>query len=244
MHGELFMTRCADEACASAPFVDRRHDFPSLPRCPCGALQRPHIVWFGEMPLEVLPIRRKVQACDLFLCIGSSGSVYPAAGLVRELQYRRSQGEVCRSVYLGLEAPANADDFDQVILGKAGELLPTLLAASFTVDLDPRRNGVAASVGDAEALLVVEDAQTKRLRSATQRGPAARGEEIKAPIAGKLVKLLCAVGDEIAAGQAVAVLEAMKMENEIVAERGGTVSEVARAPGQSVETGERLLVLV
>jgi biotin carboxyl carrier protein len=116
--------------------------------------------------------------------------------------------------------------------------------ASFTVDLDPRRNGVAASVGDAEALLVVEDAQTKRLRSATQRGPAARGEEIKAPIAGKLVKLLCAVGDEIAAGQAVAVLEAMKMENEIVAERGGTVSEVARAPGQSVETGERLLVLV
>ena len=128
MHGELFMTRCADEACASAPFVDRRHDFPSLPRCPCGALQRPHIVWFGEMPLEVLPIRRKVQACDLFLCIGSSGSVYPAAGLVRELQYRRSQGEVCRSVYLGLEAPANADDFDQVILGKAGELLPGLLA--------------------------------------------------------------------------------------------------------------------
>lgn len=116
--------------------------------------------------------------------------------------------------------------------------------ASFTVDLDPRRTGVAASVGTGEALLVVEDAQTKRLRSATQRGPAARGEEVRAPIAGKIVKILCEVGDEVAPGQAVAVLEAMKMENEIVAERGGKVSEIARAAGQSVETGERLLVLV
>ena len=115
--------------------------------------------------------------------------------------------------------------------------------ASFVVDLDPRRNGVAASVGLTEALLQVEDAQTRRLRQATQRGPAPRGEEVRAPIAGKVVKILCAVGDEIAVGQAVAVLEAMKMENEIVAERGGTVTDIAKAPGQSVETGERLLTL-
>ena len=115
--------------------------------------------------------------------------------------------------------------------------------ASFVVDLDPRRNGVAASVGLTEALLQVEDAQTRRLRQATQRGPAPRGEEVRAPIAGKVVKILCAVGDEIAVGQAVAVLEAMKMENEIVAERGGSVTDIAKAPGQSVETGERLLTL-
>ena len=114
---------------------------------------------------------------------------------------------------------------------------------SFVVDLDPRRGHVAASVGLAEALLAVEDAQTKRLRSATHRGPAARGEEVRAPIAGKVVKILCAVGDEIAAGQAVAVLEAMKMENEIVAERGGTCTDIARSPGHSVDTGERLLTL-
>lgn len=115
--------------------------------------------------------------------------------------------------------------------------------ASFVVDLDPRRGGVAASVGMAEAALVVEDAQTKRLRSATHRGPAARGEQVHAPIAGKVVKILCAVGDEVVAGQAVAVLEAMKMENEIVAERGGTCTDIAKAAGQSVETGERLLTL-
>jgi acetyl-CoA/propionyl-CoA carboxylase biotin carboxyl carrier protein len=58
------------------------------------------------------------------------------------------------------------------------------------------------------------------------------------------VKILCAPGDEIAAGQPVAVLEAMKMENEIVAERGGKVAEVKKEAGQSVETGELLLVLV
>ena len=64
----------------------------------------------------------------MFLCVGSSGNVYPAAGLVRELHYRRSMGEVVRSVYVGLERPANAAHFDDVLLGKAGELLPGLIA--------------------------------------------------------------------------------------------------------------------
>ena len=58
---------------------------------------------------------------------------------------------------------------------------------------------------------------------------AARGETIRAPIAGKVVKVLVAVGDTVAPGTAVIVLEAMKMENELVAERGGTVSAVAQA---------------
>ena len=115
---------------------------------------------------------------------------------------------------------------------------------SFLVDLDRRRTGVAASTGLAEVLLTVEDAQLRRLRQATHRGPAARGEDIRAPIAGKVVKWLCAVGDELAAGAPVAVLEAMKMENEIVAERGGTVKDLLRAVGNSVETGELLAVLV
>ena len=115
---------------------------------------------------------------------------------------------------------------------------------SHVVDLDPRRQGLAASVGLAEVVLTVEDAQLRRLRQATHRGPPPRGEEVRAPIAGKVVKWLVAAGDEVAAGQAIAVLEAMKMENEIVAERGGTVRDVLRTVGQSVETGELLAVLV
>ena len=126
MHGELFKTRCS--ACDKAPFADTRHAFAELPRCDCGALERPHIVWFGEVPFDMHAIRRRVQRADVFLCIGSSGVVYPAAGLVGEMQYRRSMGQRVRTIYVGLEAPANADQFDEVHEGKAGELLPGLLS--------------------------------------------------------------------------------------------------------------------
>ena len=114
---------------------------------------------------------------------------------------------------------------------------------SYLVDLDPRKKGVAASVGLAEAMITVEDAQTRRLRQSLSHGAPARGEEVRAPIAGKVVKLLVAVGDEVAAGQPVAVLEAMKMENEIIAERGGQVTELKKTAGQSVETGELMMIL-
>lgn len=114
---------------------------------------------------------------------------------------------------------------------------------SYLIDLDPRKKGIAASVGLAEAMITVEDAQTRRLRQSLSHGAPVRGEEVRAPIAGKVVKILAAIGDEITAGQAVAVLEAMKMENEIVAERGGTVAEIKKDAGQSVETGELLMIL-
>ncbi|HWU91556.1 MAG TPA: biotin/lipoyl-containing protein [Kofleriaceae bacterium] len=116
--------------------------------------------------------------------------------------------------------------------------------ASFVVDLDPRRAGLAASVGDAEALLHVEDALHHRLATAAgARAPAARGESIRAPIAGKVVKVLVAVGDQVAPGSAVIVLEAMKMENELVAERGGTVTALHKSAGQAVDTGDLLVDL-
>jgi biotin carboxyl carrier protein len=115
---------------------------------------------------------------------------------------------------------------------------------SFVVDLDPRRAGVAASVGASEVLLHVEDALRRRLATAAgARGAASRGESIRAPIAGMVVKVLVAPGDQVAPGTAVIVLEAMKMENELVAERGGAVTAVHRAAGQAVETGDLLVEL-
>jgi biotin carboxyl carrier protein len=116
---------------------------------------------------------------------------------------------------------------------------------SFLVDLDRRRAGIAASVGASEAMLQVEDArQRKRAAAAAAgRGAPARGESIRAPIAGKVIKALVAVGDTVAAGQPVFVLEAMKMENELVAERGGTVSAIHKQPGQAVDTGDLLVEL-
>ncbi len=113
----------------------------------------------------------------------------------------------------------------------------------FVVDLDRRRNGIAASVGASEALLTVEDAKHRRLASAAGTRTAARGESIRAPIAGKVVKVLVAEGDQVAPGTAVIVLEAMKMENELIAERGGTVATIAKTAGQAVDTGDLLIEL-
>jgi biotin carboxyl carrier protein len=114
---------------------------------------------------------------------------------------------------------------------------------SHVVDLDKRRTGIAASVGASEAMLAVEDAMHKKLASAAAPRPAARGESLRAPIAGKVVKVLVAVGDQVVPGTAVIVLEAMKMENELVAERGGTVSQITKTAGQAVDTGELLVEL-
>lgn len=130
MHGELAKSRCENPACSLAPFEDQGL-YPTvgeIPACPrCGARIRPHIVWFGEIPFELHAIKRKVQACDLFFTIGSSGAVYPAAGLVGEIRFRQQNGERCRSIYVGLERPENASSFDEIFLGKASEVLPGLL---------------------------------------------------------------------------------------------------------------------
>lgn len=117
MHGELFRSRC--ESCARPPFEDRvAHDV--VPRCACGARIRPHIVWFGEVPFGMDTLARQLHACDVFVTIGSSGAVYPAAGFVAAVKGR------ARTVYVGPEEPDNAGVFDECRLGRAGEAVPSL----------------------------------------------------------------------------------------------------------------------
>lgn len=129
MHGELSRSRCENPGCDLPPFADEGLYFTleDIPRCPrCGARIRPHIVWFGEMPFELERTWQVLGACDLFVTVGSSGVVHPAAGFVREIRQRQLQGEHPRSVYVGVERPANASAFDEVVLGRAGEVLPGL----------------------------------------------------------------------------------------------------------------------
>ena len=117
MHGELFRSRC--EVCERPPFEDRVAH-ASIPRCECGGRIRPHIVWFGEMPLGMEIIGNALRRCTMFVTVGSSGAVYPAAGFVASVAGR------ARTVYVGPERPDNAEAFDECRLGKAGEVLPTL----------------------------------------------------------------------------------------------------------------------
>lgn len=91
---------------------------PPCPVCATSAL-RPDVVWFGEMPYRMGEIYAAIQTADLFVSIGTSGAVYPAAGFVREA---RAQG--ARTLELNLETSQGSHWFDETRLGPAGELVP------------------------------------------------------------------------------------------------------------------------
>lgn len=121
MHGELSRALCA--ACGArwdAPPVMSPED-----ACPaCGRpATRPDVVWFGEMPYRLDEIGAALAACDLFVAIGTSGQVWPAAGFVGEA---RSAGAHC--VELNLEASEVSRRFHEVRLGPASELVPDWVA--------------------------------------------------------------------------------------------------------------------
>lgn len=115
---------------------------------------------------------------------------------------------------------------------------------SFLVDVDKRRVGAGFSVNESDGVVVLEAAAKRRLIAAAGRNHVqAAGETLRAPIAGKVVKVNVAPGDVVAAGTSVVVLEAMKMENEIIAERGGTVATIGKLAGQAVDIGDMLVEL-
>lgn len=123
MHGELFKSRC--DKCSRPPFEDRNIYEPpvEIPRCECGGRIRPHICWFGEVPFELDRIFGALNVCTVFIAVGTSGVVEPAASFVAHVASR------ARTIYLGPEEPANASSFTECHLGNAGEVLPGLLSA-------------------------------------------------------------------------------------------------------------------
>lgn len=123
IHGKLFESRCAVD-CGRHALADFSVYEADLPRCPCGALLRPNVCWFGEQPFDLDRIYRELESCNLFLAVGTSGSVQPVASFVELL---RSRDEPAITIYVGLDEPANSRYFDQVHLGFASALLPHVL---------------------------------------------------------------------------------------------------------------------
>jgi len=122
MHGELLRARCT--ACAALQAC--RHDLEPDHRCQgCGQPNalRPHVVWFGEMPLALDAIYEALARCDLFIAIGTSGQVYPAAGFVQEARHGRAQ-----TVELNLERSAVSSLFAEHRSGPASETVPRFVA--------------------------------------------------------------------------------------------------------------------
>ena len=118
MHGEVLKMRCK----STEKVFDCFNDIQVADLCDCcGEANnlRPHIVWFGEMPLYMDEIALAISNCDLFISIGTSGNVYPAAGFVQMANHAGAQ-----TIEINLEESLVASNFDQAVYGKAGEVLP------------------------------------------------------------------------------------------------------------------------
>lgn len=118
MHGELLKARCG----ACGDITPCREDLSVSDTCSaCGTIgkMRPHVVWFGEMPLELERIEDALMACGLFMSIGTSGNVYPAAGFVETVR----QFGTGHSIELNLEPSTGASAFDAAKYGLASEIV-------------------------------------------------------------------------------------------------------------------------
>ena len=116
MHGELLKMRCLN----SKLIFDVSEDFDYDTHCRCcrsaGNL-RPHVVWFGEMPLQMNRINSALENCDMFVAIGTSGNVYPASGFYQTAKIRKAS-----TVELNLERTGSS--FDRHVSGPATECVP------------------------------------------------------------------------------------------------------------------------
>jgi NAD-dependent deacetylase len=117
IHGELLKARC------SFCQTPTRHieDLSTQARCPtCGAsaTMRPHVVWFGEIPMHMDTAQEAVEEADLFISVGTSGMVYPAAGFV---EAARRAG--AHTVELNLESSVHSSRFDEAVYGPATKVV-------------------------------------------------------------------------------------------------------------------------
>lgn len=118
MHGELLFARCT----VSQKRFSMLDSFDQSSLCNCcqPAMHiRPDIVWFGEMPLFMDEIYQAISNADLFISIGTSGNVYPAAGFVQEASLNGAQ-----TIELNLEPSQSHSNFDEARYGLASELVP------------------------------------------------------------------------------------------------------------------------
>jgi NAD-dependent deacetylase len=121
MHGELTKGWCL--ACDGRfAWIVAISEGSSCPSCRAVGQVRPDIVWFGEMPYEMERIDEALQQCDLFISIGTSGAVYPAAGFVQTARYCGA-----KTLEINLEPSLGSYLFDESRTGRAGELVPQLV---------------------------------------------------------------------------------------------------------------------
>lgn len=118
MHGELLQSRCTECGIIEKIVYDLNTENVCV-RCQRTGTIRPNIVWFGEMPLAMETIYDALSQCDLFVSIGTSGNVYPAAGFFQEAKMAGAH-----TIELNLDPSEGASGFDDRRYGLATELVP------------------------------------------------------------------------------------------------------------------------
>jgi NAD-dependent deacetylase len=122
LHGELLKVRCTQTGEVWPWRDDLQIDTPHPTRPGMTGTLRPHIVWFGEEPLGLPEVYGRLRTCDLFIAIGTSGQVYPAAGFVQ------ATPAGCQRFEINLDDTPVSPDFHRQLRGLASELVPTLVA--------------------------------------------------------------------------------------------------------------------
>lgn len=119
MHGDLTKIRCQN---CQKIFTHREDTYPdqACQNCQMKSVLRPHIVWFGEVPLQMQEIESHLSTATLFAAIGTSGQVYPAAMFVEIAR----QNPSCQTIEINLEKTQGSSYFHEHIAGPAGTTVP------------------------------------------------------------------------------------------------------------------------
>jgi NAD-dependent deacetylase len=120
IHGNIWQVKCI-----KCPYnnEDLRVPIPLLPKCPeCNEILRPDVVWFGEEPKHLSKVMEKLNSCEVFLSIGTSGIVQPAASF-----FSIAKDHGAYTVEINLEPTPLSPFFDLLILGRAEQIIPSLL---------------------------------------------------------------------------------------------------------------------
>jgi NAD-dependent deacetylase len=123
VHGSIWTLRCTG---CGREWLDRNIPLALPPHCECGKPARPGVVWFGEnLPRKVWTAAEEAtRSCDVFLVVGTSAVVYPAAGLIP-----LAQAAGAKTIEINLEATPMSSSVDYALTGSAGEMLPRILHA-------------------------------------------------------------------------------------------------------------------
>jgi biotin carboxyl carrier protein len=179
-----------------------------------------------------MAVGRAKGVCALIYAVEIGGESYTVE--------TREQGSD-EELHYKITGPASSSGSASIAQIKPGKFSVLLRTRSFTIDLIQTADGLQAWFGQRTLPLSIADPRDKSPRN--RKIEAEGAVELRAPMPGKVLKLLTAAGEHVEAGQGVVVIEAMKMQNELKAPKSGTVKRINAGEGATVTAGQTLVTI-